>query len=646
MLSIRYRRTLGLASVLILMAGCWSRPGLVPLVVSEQRAFDIREPAAIPHPPLPMSPEPATVRNPAPKSTPQELSLDDAIRIALGNAQVVRTLAGVSVATTGQTIYDPAIRNTDIDIAKSVFDPVVTATNAFTNSESPFANFDPLDPRGAIIGGSRVDNYDLGLGISKKLVTGGTLRADGALNAARFVPGPAPLNPQERSAITLSLNQPLLQGAGVAANIAPIVIARINTERSYFQLKDNVQELVRGVIEAYWAVVFARTDAWARKIQVEQGEAARNLAEGRRKAGLGTAGDVAQANVALSNFKASLVGAEANLLQREAALRNLLYLPPTVPERFVPITPPTPELYNPKWEELIRLAQEMRPDLIELSLILEADQQNIIQANNQALPKVDATMLYRWNGLDGTAPSGARVSSGAGQFTDWSMGVNFSVPLCLRQGRANLRKAELILISDRANLEQGRHNAVHILAGNVRNLAQYYEQYKAFLETRTAARINLEQQIAVFRSGRGIFLNVLQAITDWGNAVSSEAQALAQYNAELASLERQTGTILESHGIRFLEEQFKSIGPFGRLAHEVAYPLDMQPGPNGPRYPNSDGPAEKMLEQSRPRLDGISPAQNTPPQRMLPMPPAVPNELPPAAPQAAPAQGQPMSRRQ
>ena len=131
-----------------------------------------------------------------------------------------------------------------------------------------------------------------------------------------------------------------------------------------------------------------------------------------------------------------------------------------------------------------------------------------------------------------------RLETGPGQFTDWSLGVNFSVPLGLRQGRAAMRQAELILVRDRANLDQGVHAALNEVADSVRNLSQFYEQYKAFRETRTAARINLEQQLAEFRVGRAIFLNVLQAITDWGNAVSSEAQALAQYNTELARLER------------------------------------------------------------------------------------------------------------
>src|SRR5207302_10525265 len=147
---------------------------------------------------------------------------------------------------------------------------------------------------------------DLGVGVSKRNVTAGTLRLDFADNVARFHPGPAPLNPQSRSALTLSYTQPLLQGAGVEVNVAPIVIARINTERSYFQLKDAVQELVRGVAEAYWAVVFARTDVWARRQQVEQGEAAFARADARQRQGMGNAAEVAQSRVALANFRATL----------------------------------------------------------------------------------------------------------------------------------------------------------------------------------------------------------------------------------------------------------------------------------------------------------------------------------------------------
>jgi hypothetical protein len=155
---------------------------------------------------------------------------------------------------------------------------------------------------------------------------------------------------------------------------------------------------------------------------------------------------------------------------------------------------------------------------------------------------------------------------------------------------------------DQANLDQGLHNMLHTLAGSLRNLAQYHEQYRAYQDVRAAARVNLEQQVAEFRTGRGIYLNVLQAITDWGNAVSSEAQALSQYNIELANLERVTGTILETHGVHLFEERYASIGPLGRLAHPRLYPEAAVPGPNAPRYPVSTESAEKALEAEMPSL--------------------------------------------
>src|SRR4029079_10872579 len=100
----------------------------------KQRPLELREPAQLPRPPIPPPPPPPTVSNPAPPVTPQEMSLDDAIRIALANSKVVRILAGTTAVSSGQTIYDPAITNTTVDEARAGFDPVVTANNTFSRS--------------------------------------------------------------------------------------------------------------------------------------------------------------------------------------------------------------------------------------------------------------------------------------------------------------------------------------------------------------------------------------------------------------------------------------------------------------------------------------------------------------------------------
>src|SRR5206468_3992304 len=95
-----------------------------------------------------------------------------------------------------------------------------------------------------------------------------------------------PLNPENPSAVELNYTQPLLQGAGFRVNTAPIVIARLNTEQSFFQYKDSVQELVRGVIDAYWSLVLARLNVWARNIQVKQFQGAYDLESAKLKTGV------------------------------------------------------------------------------------------------------------------------------------------------------------------------------------------------------------------------------------------------------------------------------------------------------------------------------------------------------------------------
>jgi outer membrane protein TolC len=400
--------------------------------------------------------------------------------------------------------------------------------------------------------------------------------------------------------VTLSYTQPLLQGAGFAVNTAPIVIARLNTEQSYFQYKDSVQALVRGTIEAYWNLVQARVNVWARKIQEDQSKEALDRENARLKTGFADVGTASQTRVTYNQFKANRIAAEADVLTREGALRNLLGLTPNDDHQIIPTSVPTTQRLPHNWDNIVQLAEQRRPDIIELKIVQEADQVRLIQAESQALPTLNATALYRWNGLSGEMPNGQDLSTRGGQFTDWSVGVNFSVPLGLRQGRAQVRQQRLLIARDRANVEQQIHLSMHQLAQTLRDLDSAYEQYLAFKETRVAADINLRVQNEKFRTGQTIYLNVLQALNDWGTAVSSEAQQLLNYNTSLAALEQQTGTILETHGLVFVEERFRAAGPL--LCRDRLYP-SAQPPIGAPReYPGTGNPSEQAFDLQNPAL--------------------------------------------
>lgn len=626
---------------------------LVPTFFREQRSISIRDPSELAPSRIPESLRPSTVSNPQPELQPVDLSLDDAIRMSIGNVDVVRILTGTTATNSGRTIYDPAVTNTSIDQQNAQFDPTLTLNETWRRLENPAEVFDPGFPGQSLITGVRNDTFQSSANLTKQNAFGGTFGVGLDASPTRYAPGPFPLNPVTRSSTNLNYTQPLLQGGRLGANLAPIVLARIDTERSYFQLKDSMQENIRGVIEAYWALVAARTDVWARRTQVEQLTEILRRIEATVKTGTGTTADLAQAQLALANFRANLIASEANVIQREAAFRNIAGLPPSDGTRLIPTSPPQTDRFFPDWPSIVDLACERRPDVIELKLIVEADEQQLQIARNDALPRLDAVGQYRWNGLEGVMPNGSSLSSAAGAYTDWTLGINFSVPLGLRQSRAALRARELIIVRDRANLQQGLHSAIHQLATSIRTLDQTYEQYLAFREARQAALVNLKVQVAKLATGTVLFINVQQAVTDWGNLISAEANALTQYNTQLATLERQTGTILETHAIVFFEERFAAVGPLGRFCDDVCYPMDLRPSANSEEYPAGNQPAEETFELQQPdnlldkqrnldydkiklpTLDEIMREQSVPPAPSPPRPapapaPAPPGPLPPA----------------
>jgi hypothetical protein len=126
------------------------------------------------------------------------------------------------------------------------------------------------------------------------------------------------------------------------------------------------------------------------------------------------------------------------------------------------------------------------------------------------------------------------------------------------------------------------------------------------------------------------FINVQQAIVDWGNAVSAEARALTDYNAELANLERVTGTILETHGVRFYEERYASLAPLGLLGHERQYPKALAPTGDSTRYPVSDSAVDKEFQEGKPQLLRSSEEREPPvPQETKAKPEELPEPSPP-----------------
>ncbi len=108
---------------------------------------------------------------------------------------------------------------------------------------------------------------------------------------------------------------------------------------------------------------------------------------------------------------------------------------------------------------------------------------------------------------------------------------------------------------------------------------------------------------------------MLQALNDWGSAVSSESQQLLNYNTLLATLERQTGTILETHGLVFAEERFRSAGPLLLPSHDRDYPSAIMTVGAPQLYPGTGEPAENSFNLKNPAQPESKPEPLPPPAK-------------------------------
>jgi outer membrane protein TolC len=563
---------------------------------------------------VPTSSTPATVLS---TESRQEwrLSLDEAIHIALQNAEAIRVGSGMTVRGSGQTIYDVAITNTKIDAERARFDPTMGIDNSFIRGDTPTAGIIVPNPRQAQLDGFTKDGYQFNTSIEKLNPLGGLTQFEVETNALRSKPRISNLNPLTTTRAGFSYVQPLLQGAGSDVTMAPIRIAQLETDRTFFQFKNTVQDLVYSVIQAYWRLSAARITVWTTEQQMEQGRFAAERAESRQRLGLADLAEVSQTGLAYFNFRSANVVAKSAVLEAENALNNLLFLSPVSEFEIVPSTALHTEDIDFAWNELLALVEESRPDLQELRTTVHIDSHRITLAETMSLPQLNFVAGYGWTNTQGEKQGllGGDITqfnASGSRYTDWTLGMNFDMPLGLREGRANLRGQELTYARDLANLRQKFHGVIHDVAGAVRSVDRNYAEYLSFREAREAAAFNLDQQRTEYDSGRKTFLNLLQAIADWGRTVNDEIDALARFNTELANLERQTGTILETHAVYFAQDAFCTKGPLG--AHKpVEYPRSVQPTLNVERYGAEETPPEnKYFEESRTKSGQ---ARNAPP---------------------------------
>lgn len=620
-----------------------------------------------------------------------ELTLEQAIQIGMDNSEVIRVISlgaqGIPIggfepsplntgagggaasalgAGTLSTVYDPAIQETQIAQALSVFDTTFTTSLFWNKNVQPFNNsisagFFSSANKVPIIFNQKQNQFQIGL--QKRTATGATLNVAHNINM-NFSNSPQNVYPSAYTTNTqFRISQPLLGGndqngpSGLEANRAPIVISRVNADAAVWRFKSDVMAMVRSIEQQYWALSQQQVQLWSRETAIGLGEQIVRREQSKFEVGRGSPSDVAEAEQQLEGFRLQLISATADVITTERQLRNILGLPPTDNRRIIPVTAPTEARLEPDWELSLAQMLAFQPDIVQQQLQVRLSELQLLVARNRLLPSLNLDALYQLNGygdniddaeavmtgqtLRAIDPLNAALQQQAGlqvqpgnysNFQTWQMGLTFTAPLGFRGPLANVKASQYILLRQRAFLQQVVHQQTHSLSRFFLEVDSNYKLFKTAGRNRMAASQRLEAQRAEYEVGRVPIDRYLQAVAEWANAVAQEAQYKTSYNTSIAAMEEAKGTLLAYNNIAVEE------GPQPAKAYMQARDLlnnhgRISIGGSGPANPTRRVAPSMPDALDAVPIPGVEPRRDLPPfpapigpasENPTPVPPAVP----------------------
>jgi len=468
------------------------------------------------------------------------MTLKDSIILALQNNYDIKIAK-----------LDPMIKEKDVTVAKSEFDPKLKIEGKRDISEEPQSNTLLTGTIGVI---QRLDeSNELNATIEKPLETGAKFTFDFNLGIRQFLDPQTfqTLNPRSTSSIEAKITQPLLKGAGIFYNRSKIYIARNDKKKSILQLKEKAIEVINSVQEAYWDLVMAIEELRVRNKSLESAEDL--LRKNRIQVKVGTLApiEVLVAEDGVAKKIDEIIEAENDIKNREDDLKLIMNLSNhsiLSDAAIIPLDKASFTITDVTFDESTKIALANRPELFEKGLDIENARITVKQTRNQLLPQLDIEAGISYHGLAGDFGN-ALDSAFSEQFQREFFGVTLEVPLGNREARSNYSKAKLE--ARKQILERSKQEQVVVVEVRtaVREIKKNAESIKATEKAQELAQKRLEAEEKKYKVGRSTSLEVLRAQDNLTIAEGKAVKALVDYRISLGDLDAVQGNILEKNNI-------------------------------------------------------------------------------------------------
>ena len=465
------------------------------------------------------------------------------------NSDTLRVSSGVSGTLAAATAYDQAIAHSAIQEEWGFFNPQFDWIMGWNRIDQPPGR----TTDGAFLNRTQLDRADLESSISQRLYSGGVAAIEYDTDYT-FFSGSNPggfLNPQYFTPLRFRYSQPLLRDFGREVNLAPIEIAKIESNQSTWDFKQAALDSVGDVESAYWQVYAFEAEVKALESVLPLFKEVVRINRERAAANAAAPVDADQAETKLWAAERRATEARLNLADSLNLLRNLLGFSPSDRREIQIVSDPIKQSVIIDWDESIGVAMQERPDIVRQRLAVRVRCLERILAENEKKIRLDGIAAYQINGL-GSDLEEAWDVLGLNNYHDWELGFQVSVPLGRDTAKARLRAANLNYRREIALLQQATHTASHDVAEKIRSIYSLYEQMqKAEKEMHYARKwrdASRERYLDPALAGSKLadLNNYLLALRNSSQAESIYAARVANYNASLALLEVATGTLLDS----------------------------------------------------------------------------------------------------
>ena len=363
-----------------------------------------------------------------------------------------------------------------------------------------------------------------------------------------------------------SITQPLLRGAWIDGTRMNIKLQKQQVENSSLTVIRQITQTVSNVELAYYALIASRENVKVAEETLALTE--KNFSNQKRRAEVGTLAksQLPQLEAELYSQKASLLSVQNNYADSVNTLKRLLTddFGAAQAAELLPVGELNPVQtvfsLNDSWDK----ALNQRPEILQSQISLENADIRLRYNKNQLYPQLDLRATYGLSGSDSAVvkfmdktpfvESNASFNNAfrdvsRGDYPNYSIGLQFSIPIPNRSARASYQTAQEQkeqAVLQHKELEQSIMVEIDRL---IRDAEYRFEQITVSRQARLSSELALQNQTKRYNEGAIENYLVLQAQRDLTNRRYSEINANVQYLTALSRLAQAEGSTLDNNNI-------------------------------------------------------------------------------------------------